>query len=431
MNHIKILIILIFLSNLAYAADLTFQQLSRNQQNALMDLRQEINTIRDLNNRTIISANLAQTTEKYFVLKYQSEKLSSLSVDNIRHLLSSCAQNTLCKRRSIIADLQGFFTFVNIMWFIGIALLLLGLGTLIYLYRRLWLHILTPIKQVWQAILSLVPIIWRWVQTIPVSVYEVLLAMISFLLMFNAIGGDTTRSYIALTGAFILVACIILSIYLHEQQAKAWGKKLKEKKISPLAVITGFVFLAWSAAAIYQQSQLVGIFAIMALMASLGFTVMVGRLCYFFGFTKYRQIPRTVIAAFLLLLVYGLAHVGKIDLGQLRVFETGVFYVASPIYFIGLLIVSSRYFHTTMDTKYIYLQLLTIASGIMALFVGSVYEINALRGFGGTFFFIYLIEKYTELPWNRKKLAWPIFILGALLFAMAYVINEYPEYFFI
>lgn len=430
MNKLLALIILLTLHSSIYAADFEFTDLSRSQQNALMDLRQEIKQIRDLEKREVVSAELATATIQYQLYKFQAEDLNGLSLSNIQNLLANCQQNTECKRRSIISDLQGFFTFVNIMWFIGIALLLLGLGTLLYLYRRFFIRILAPFNRIWRLILSSLPVIWRWFVSVPVSLYEALLLLIAIGLMFNQFGGDTARAYIGLTGCLIFLASIILFIHLHQVKLKKVEEFLMQKRVQPPALISGAVALVWSVVALYQQSQLVGIFAVMAIMSTLGFTIVVGRLCYFMGFEHYRQIPRTVFSAFVLVVLFSFAHLGSINIGYLEVFETGVFYVATPIYFIGLLIISSNYFYQKIDRIYVLLQVVTIASGIGVLYAGSVYDLSVLRGFGGTLFFIYLIEKYAELPWNRKRLAWPIFLLGALLFSMAYLINEFPEYFF-
>jgi hypothetical protein len=76
--------------------------------------------------------------------------------------------------------------------------------------------------------------------------------------------------------------------------------------------------------------------------------------------------------------------------------------VGTFVYFLGLLIWSSKWY-SREKSEYATLQPITIASGMIALYLGAVGQISQLQGIGGTFFFLYVIEKYFELPWSQKN----------------------------
>jgi hypothetical protein len=76
------------------------------------------------------------------------------------------------------------------------------------------------------------------------------------------------------------------------------------------------------------------------------------------------------------------------------------------------------------------MQALTIASGVLALYIGNTENIPLLRGIGGTFFVLYLLEKYYELPWDKIDWIWSLLGLAGILYATSLVVRLYPHYFF-
>ena len=77
------------------------------------------------------------------------------------------------------------------------------------------------------------------------------------------------------------------------------------------------------------------------------------------------------------------------------------------------------------------MQGLTVISGVIALYVSSVWQISVLKGISGTLFALYAIEKYCELPWTKKTWAWATLGLSIILYACAWLIRSYPELFLI
>lgn len=100
------------------------------------------------------------------------------------------------------------------------------------------------------------------------------------------------------------------------------------------------------------------------------------------------------------------------------------------VYYLGLLILSSRYYNAGKG-NYILLQIITVLSGVAAFFVGATFGVNILLSIGGTFFVLYLLEKYSELPWNDIGWAWSLLGIACLLYGAAFVVGKYPEYFLV
>jgi hypothetical protein len=168
-----------------------------------------------------------------------------------------------------------------------------------------------------------------------------------------------------------------------------------------------------------------------ALESFLGFSVWVLPLCYVIGFRDKQVIPRAMVTSVFLLVIYFIMQNSAVAAPYFTIFSKGIVYMATFVYFIGLLITSSRYYLSKNDPSYLWMQLLTIVSGVAAMYVGSVFDAPELRGVGGTFFFLYILEKYAEIPRITKHWAWGTFGFGLLLYGLAMFMKAHPVYFLI
>ena len=126
-----------------------------------------------------------------------------------------------------------------------------------------------------------------------------------------------------------------------------------------------------------------------------------------------------------------MAEITRTKLSYLDVFAPGIKYLSSFVYFLGLLIVSSKWYFRQNPNLYRLMQGLTIVSGVAALYISSVWQISVLKGVSGTLFTLYVLEKYWELPWTRKTWAWGMLGLSLLLYVGVWPIRSYPELFLI
>lgn len=188
--------------------------------------------------------------------------------------------------------------------------------------------------------------------------------------------------------------------------------------------ITAFL---WAAIAIYFNTSVIGFMAVMSFLVALGFSAFVTPGLIAIGFEDDASVARGTFGAFVLLFIYILGIFSwKAMPPTYQFFSFGFGFLGTFVYFLGLLIISSKYY--TSKENYVFTQLLVILSGAAALYLGLTFGISILASVGGTFFCIYLLEKYCEIPWGR---AWAVGLLGSagLLYGIAWFMKMYPQVF--
>lgn len=307
----------------------------------------------------------------------------------------------------------GFFTFLNVVWFLASLVVVIALCWLCFSYFG------------------------------PYSIEILGYVLCVFGLVSGAIW-PSIGIWFVVPACFLLIGLLALTHGLHfkgDKNRNNW----EEQQLRPGSGWLNFSFyqaqaaictVVYGVAAIYYQSTVLGFFTVLALESLLGFTVVVAPFCIGLGFPSDNVIPRATFASFLILAVSLFAKIGGYDAGPFTVFQPGAFFVGTFVYFLGLLITSSWYYYAWGRSKermnsFWAMQVLTLLSGGAALYIGSVFGIGALLGVGGTFFVIYLLEKYTELPWNEIGFAWGLLGAGLLLFGFALFAYHHPQYFFL
>ncbi|AFZ44312.1 hypothetical protein PCC7418_2152 [Halothece sp. PCC 7418] len=302
----------------------------------------------------------------------------------------------------LLQRVGGIFTLSNVIWIFSSILLVFSLGGLFSLY------------------------LWPLLRSIPALVYEIIAYLTGFGIV---IGGYWLQAplgeYIAFPGCLGFIGLWSLSNYLHRKTLQPLYKKLGTNGYSVGCLVMA---LLWSAIALLYESTAIGFITIIALEAYLGFFIAAQPGIYLLGFTSRSLLPRAVLSSLILLVFYITIRLTVIDLPYFSIFAPGVLFVGTFVYFLGLLIWSSKWY-SREKSEYAILQPITILSGAIALYLGTVGHIPQLQGIGGTFFFLYVIEKYFELPWSQKTIVWATLGLSTLLFTSAWIMKQYPEYF--
>lgn len=185
--------------------------------------------------------------------------------------------------------------------------------------------------------------------------------------------------------------------------------------------------IIWGGVAVYFQSQAVGFIAIMAVLAAVGMNDLLDPL---FKATNDDHVFKVTIASFAILAAYVVSHVSGQDVGKLAAFNTGAEWFGTFGYFLGVLCLASKYYYNNPQTHfYIPMQVVAVVSGIAALYLGNLFGMPYLRGVGGTFFCLYLIEKYMELPWKGIGWAWAALGLAGMLYGLTIFAQSHPQYF--
>jgi hypothetical protein len=295
---------------------------------------------------------------------------------------------------------KGWFTFVNIVLITSVILMISAVAWLFRLYF-IWLITEIPAK-VWNVILWIVCVI--------------------FVLSGTQVSPDYYL-FLVLPGAIGMMATWAFTCYLYFE------------KTDDYTAFFAVLAAIWAVIALVYSSQVIGFMSMAALLSSLGFVCGMIPGVIWIGFERESVIPRATFAAgFMLLLHVLLTMAGD---NSLTPFRPGMNFLGTFVFYLGLLIISNKWYcydyavtNGVNWPAYWSKQAFTVAMGVLALYLGTVYQMHTLLGVGGTFFYIYMLEKYYEIPWKGKGWAWSLLGLGIMLYCFSLYARGNPQYFF-
>lgn len=295
-----------------------------------------------------------------------------------------------------IEKAKGFLTFINIIWVLAA---MLGIGAIIWLFG---LYFVT-------LILMVPPRVWE----------IVCYAACAFLILGGLKIDPAYGLSMALPGCLGLIGCLSLTHNI----------RFAKLDTSYLSTYAWLLTVVWGVVAVLYGSHVIGFFAVVSLLSALGFVMGMIPGVIYMGFDDEDFIPRTTISAGLITALWVALQIsGKTD-PRIDVFREGMMVWGTFVYFIGLLIWSSKWCCARNVLKYFILQLVTVASGCLALYLGSVFQLDFLLGIGGCVFYIYLLEKYYEIPWEGAGWAWSTLGLAGIIYGFAVFAKAHPTYF--
>lgn len=192
-------------------------------------------------------------------------------------------------------------------------------------------------------------------------------------------------------------------------------------------------------AGIYLESSLIASVSVMFMMGFIGFQVGFGPGFVAFGYKEKDIVASAALASGVVTIVgsflrvelmnaiqYNVPFTPLLQLAQL--FVPGMLWFGPFVFFISLLIVSMKHYSCDFSpyhhldrysNVYFTNNFITIVASMIAILCGNLYNIPQLSGFSGTFFVLYLLEKYCELMPNRREVwAWTTLMIGIILYAV-------------
>lgn len=315
----------------------------------------------------------------------------------------------------VVSRVMGFFTFVNILWLVAIV----GLTATFYPFIAL---IAAPIARILTEFYrEYVVAFFKAIK----PVYEPLAYLLCF--MFLVQGGryhPEVGFFISLTGLIGFVPTFLYSTNLHTTPTG---------KVDAFAQLFGILCMAvWMPSAVHYQSTLIGFMSTFALYQTLGFSVACYGLCWLIGFDDKKALERVVLTSVLLVtffvlakiyLLYSLANVGYL----LKPFSTAVLTLGNVTYFLGLLILASRFNSESDFTRFNFLMVFSLA---LVLFFGTVWSMAPLVNTACTFGVMFAMEKVAEqrfwyMGGNFIALA---FLSFAALYFLSLFLSTHPGY---
>lgn len=163
----------------------------------------------------------------------------------------------------------------------------------------------------------------------------------------------------------------------------------------PVPRILMALAFAWGAIAWVAGLPAVGFLAVGALLAWLGLRIAVGPFCYAFGFDGPDALMRATVAGAALVTGFTALVATGVPLGPLSVFRPGALWLGSFAWFLGVLIVSVRWYR---PGHYARRQFLAMASLGAALSAGLLLGASELVTMAATFWLFYVLGKVAEIP---------------------------------
>lgn len=203
----------------------------------------------------------------------------------------------------------------------------------------------------------------------------------------------------------------------------------KKENISLNAYIA---FIVWSQVALMYHSPVVGFLAIGALFVAIS---TMNDFFESFSWLKYNdsEMPLRLAFSGLCVAIFGMVSwVGRDRFADLVVFQTSAQWLGLIVYFFSLLWLASRYGrHDDSYGFFTVSQIVCVASSLIVLYIGTMFEVQSCLMLGGWFTSLYLLEKYLELPWKGIGWAWAALFGAFIIYGFVLLIQANPQYFLI
>jgi len=254
---------------------------------------------------------------------------------------------------------------------------------------------------------------------IPLVVYELALAGLSLAAVAGGLSIPVWGEFVGLTGCLGVAATLTLSGHL--------------RKIEPNTVrFCALLMVLWAPVAVLYHSPMIGFIAVAALMGAVGFSAAMSPLCYAIGFRDEESVPRATFTGFVLLAAFAVIRQTGATIPWISAFSTGSLFLGSFVGYLGLLILSSRWYVFSKGKRgagtYLALNALTVGAGVAAIVLGTYFAIPQLQQIGGTFFCLYLLEKTAEIPVRSIK-GWACvgLVVSGILYSLSATITAHAD----
>jgi hypothetical protein len=359
-------------------------------------LRTHVLTVDDLETREVLSPEISNSQRRFYANQASRLRGETITVSDLRHW----------------NQFKALFRIQVIVRVLAVMVSVLGAGLLCFGVIKQLFQILSGI------LLAIVIAIVDFLKTIPIPVYKVLFCGIGAFLMFLVEG---------LTPNFLGAVIFFLSLALlhNKENWKAFFQDF-EKDIK---FVSGTCCAVYAGAAWWNQSITLGVLASLAFVAFFGFILLAGPLTIMIGFKSTDKAGQGTFAA-ACLTIFGLSLTQHYLPSSLNVFQTGALFTGTFVYFVGMLILSSKW---VAKENYWLRNLVTFVSGPSLIWVATSLDLGMVNAIAGTFFVIFLMDKYVEFCslWVKNTIGFGAALLGTGLlgFSLMQLLDIYPQYF--
>ena len=294
---------------------------------------------------------------------------------------------------------EGWFTFAHVLWMVGAVAVVSALGILLRHYLA------------------------RLIEDVPAWVWELSFYVVN-------LGGIVAGRLLpegfhlapVLPGCLGLIGALAYSRRRHGFRGEQW--------------MPWVLALGWGATALGYGSATIGFLTVCAVLVGLGFAAGMVPGVVGVGFRSRAMVPRATLGAGVLLAVHVALHCAGASPAGLAPFRASMGFLGAFVFLLGLLVLANRYYWRRSWAgarswlPYVVAQGVTCAAGVATIYLGTVHGVPHLLGLGGTFFCLFLLEKYYDLPWRGIGWAWSLLGAGGLLYLFAQFVQARPAWFF-
>jgi hypothetical protein len=298
-----------------------------------------------------------------------------------------------------LARLHGVFTFVNLVWLLGILGVTVAVGPFVgyYLYKAGLAGAILALAQFY------------------VNTGLVVAVGYAACVLFCATGVHMHTDW----GVFVTLTGLALSI-----PVGAYARWMYATKTTHVQAFL-WVAASWAPLAVAHESTLIAFGATAALFSALGFGVQASGLCYEIGFGNAETMQNAATAAVGMLALFTVLRIAKLH--QIDAFSLPVQVFGTLVFFISELIVSSQFYRS--EASYVSRQVIMSAALVIATATGALLNLQGMFNTGCVFAALYLIEKYVEIHVHLSD-HWFTLVLAvsAWLCGGAWWLHAHPEF---
>jgi hypothetical protein len=415
MNYIKILTmsLLLMLSFNSIASD-TSNQVNKTENETISKDAEKNESIKDFFEAQIILNNIDLMTKDGFITVKNAEEAKNKYVfqnDKLKERMENNVENSYKAEsyHDTEASWTEYITFLNIVKFIAVIILIIAFNGFILQFASFFLVIIV---------------------SIPVILYQSLFLILGIVMTFFPEKiWESQAFYLAFFGSFVNI--IILG-WIAATYDKLFKKliKLFTIGINPHVLLCIYGAIYFGALAIMYSSSAFGLLAIGFVVSSTGFVIYHSSLCVALGVDKEEHLATVIFSNLIMLFAYSAIKINGIDVPYLEHFTIGIEYLCSLALGICLLIAASPFINLNGKVKgtFAVSTILMFACSILALMGSVFYGLTTIAAFLNTMFILYLFE---WIGYVSKQVGWVAFLfaLGAGLFGLAMLLEKYPAYF--
>lgn len=332
----------------------------------------------------------------------------------------------------LIARVHGFFTFVNTVWLLAIAGIAISIGPALFALLR-------PVQD-W-LIRCAEWVFRRLVKPIVCFLHDYSILEVGAWLLCGGIVLEAKEHvvkeialYIATTGMALTCPALAYSTFRHAAKLQGKDPQALHRMVSMwLAVTTAPLAMA-------HDSTLLAYASVMSCYAAIGFRVVAFGLCTGIGFRDDSTMERCAVTSFVLLSGMGGARFlnASFSLGvHLAPFRSAVSVFGSIVFFLAMLIMSSRFYHPSHRRgigpsgrhPYLFVNFVTLVTLLGFMAVGLVGGLPGMANTATVFMVLWLVEKYADFhvtsAWNGWVL---VLVLSVATWRGALRLHSSPDF---